>query len=175
MKEHGDSSGHSRSRNPKRSRGLRYPRKTTVTLARPKTIHRVVHKYADRRARIGLRAAADRGIAILTWRYNRPRSRRLGWRPRPMIKWSCTVTPSGFAALIMSRVTAMSAFEGVGSPEGWLCTMSMLARPGSGQFEGSSQVGLYISRLLRSRKLLEKPCSSFSLLTLWRPSRSVPS
>ena len=136
MKEHGDSSGHSRSRNPKRSRGLRYPRKTTVTLARPKTIHRVVHKHADRRARIGLRVAADRRIAMLTWRYNRPRSRRLVCRPRPMIRWSCTVTPSGFAALIMSRVTAMSAFDGVGSPEGWLCTISMVGEVGGGEFGG---------------------------------------
>jgi hypothetical protein len=32
------------------------------------------------------------------------------------------VTPRGFAALMISRVTAMSAFDGVGSPEGWLCT-----------------------------------------------------
>src|SRR5690349_9039806 len=29
-----------------------------------------------------------------------------------MIRWSCTVTPSGVPALTMSLVTAMSAFEG---------------------------------------------------------------
>src|SRR5205814_399357 len=51
--EPGDSSGRPRPRNPKTSRGLRYPRKTTVTLARLKTIHRVVHKHA-----IGARESA---------------------------------------------------------------------------------------------------------------------
>src|SRR5258707_5389249 len=108
--EPGDSSGRPRRRNPKTSRGLRYPRKTTVTLARLQTIHRVVHKHADRRARIGPRAAADRGIAMLTWRYNRPRSRRLVWQPRPMIKWPCTVIPRGFASLVILRLTVVSAF-----------------------------------------------------------------
>jgi hypothetical protein len=37
------------------------------------------------------------------------------------------VTLSAAAALTMSLVTAMSAFEGVGSPEGWLCTITILA------------------------------------------------
>jgi hypothetical protein len=31
-----------------------------------------------------------------------------------MMMWSCTATPSGLAALTMSFVTAMSAFEGGG-------------------------------------------------------------
>ncbi len=54
-------------------------------------------------------------------------SRRLVWRPRPIMTWSCTVTPSEAATLTMSRVTWMSAFDGVGSPEGWLCTRIMFA------------------------------------------------
>jgi hypothetical protein len=60
-----------------------------------------------------------------------PMSRRLVWRPRPMMTWSWMVTPSGAAALTMSRVTAMSAFDGVGSPEGWLCTRMRAEAPSS--------------------------------------------
>src|SRR4051794_34695356 len=36
--------------------------------------------------------------------------------------WSCTAMPSGFATSMMDCVIWMSAREGVGSPEGWLCT-----------------------------------------------------
>ena len=39
-----------------------------------------------------------------------------------MMTWSCKTTPSGAAAFLMSWVTAMSALDGVGLPEGWLCT-----------------------------------------------------
>ena len=58
-------------------------------------------------------------------------SLRLVWRPRPMITWSWTVTPSGLAALMMSLVTAMSALDGVGSPDGWLCTRINADAPSS--------------------------------------------
>src|SRR5215471_13365700 len=51
-----------------------------------------------------------------------PKSRTLIWPWRPMMMWSCNATPSGAAAFLMSLVTAMSALEGVGSPEGWLWT-----------------------------------------------------
>src|SRR5215469_1799180 len=47
-----------------------------------------------------------------------PSSRRLAWRPRPIIRWSYTVIPSGAAILMMSFVTLMSKPDGVGSPEG---------------------------------------------------------
>jgi hypothetical protein len=46
-----------------------------------------------------------------------PRLFMLVWRP-----WSCSVTPKSAAAFTTSRVASMSAFDGVGSPEGWLCT-----------------------------------------------------
>ena len=41
------------------------------------------------------------------------------------------VTPSDPAALTMSLVTAMSALEEVGSPEGWLCTRNSAEAPSS--------------------------------------------
>ena len=47
-----------------------------------------------------------------------PSSRRLVWRLRPMITWSCNTAPRGAAAFLMSWVTWISAFDGVGSPEG---------------------------------------------------------
>lgn len=39
--------------------------------------------------------------------------------------WSWTRTPSGLAAATICRVISMSARDGVGSPEGWLCTSTM--------------------------------------------------
>src|ERR1700756_5148105 len=36
--------------------------------------------------------------------------------------WSCTAMPSGRATSTIALVISMSAREGVGSPEGWLCT-----------------------------------------------------
>jgi hypothetical protein len=35
--------------------------------------------------------------------------------------WSCTTIPKGFATSMIDCVIWMSAREGVGSPEGWLC------------------------------------------------------
>jgi len=49
---------------------------------------------------------------------DRPRSRRLVYRPRPMIKWSSTRIPSSCPAAIKSRVSATSSGDGSGSPEG---------------------------------------------------------
>lgn len=46
----------------------------------------------------------------------------LTWPLLPMITWSCTEMPSGFAVSIIVFVISMSAREGVGSPEGWLWT-----------------------------------------------------
>jgi hypothetical protein len=46
------------------------------------------------------------------------------WLLRPMMTWSCNT--SGAAAFLMSWVTVMSAFDGIGSPEGWLCTITIL-------------------------------------------------
>jgi hypothetical protein len=40
----------------------------------------------------------------------------------PTMMWSCTEIPSGVAMSTIARVIWMSACEGVGSPEGWLCT-----------------------------------------------------
>src|SRR5262249_23690129 len=60
-----------------------------------------------------------------------PKSRRLIWPWRPMMMWSCNATPSGAAAFLMSLVTAMSALEGVGSPEGWLWTRISAEAPRS--------------------------------------------
>lgn len=38
----------------------------------------------------------------------------------PMMMWSWTVMPSGFATSMIWRVICTSAFDGDGSPEGWL-------------------------------------------------------
>jgi len=40
----------------------------------------------------------------------------------PTMMWSCMAMPSGLAISTMAFVIWMSACEGVGSPEGWLCT-----------------------------------------------------
>jgi hypothetical protein len=40
----------------------------------------------------------------------------------PTMMWSCTEMPSGFATSTICWVIWMSARDGVGSPEGWLCT-----------------------------------------------------
>src|SRR5690606_38392255 len=42
---------------------------------------------------------------------------------RPTTRWSCTAISSARAASTTCRVIWMSARDGVGSPEGWLCTM----------------------------------------------------
>jgi hypothetical protein len=40
----------------------------------------------------------------------------------PTMMWSCTAMPSGRATSTIASVIWMSAREGVGSPEGCLCT-----------------------------------------------------
>src|SRR5690606_4762962 len=46
----------------------------------------------------------------------------------PMMMWSWTVMPRGFATSMIWRVICTSAVEGAGSPEGWLWTrMSAVA------------------------------------------------
>ncbi len=40
----------------------------------------------------------------------------------PTMMWSCTEIPSGVAMSMIARVMWISACDGVGSPEGWLCT-----------------------------------------------------
>ncbi len=47
---------------------------------------------------------------------------RLAWPFLPTMMWSCTEMPSGLAMSMIALVIWMSAFDGVGSPEGWLCT-----------------------------------------------------
>src|SRR4051812_36435495 len=47
---------------------------------------------------------------------------KLAWPSLPTMMWSCTEMPRGFATSMMDCVIWMSAREGVGSPEGWLCT-----------------------------------------------------
>ena len=39
--------------------------------------------------------------------------------------WSWTRTPSGFPADTICFVISISARDGVGSPEGWLCTSTI--------------------------------------------------
>src|SRR5581483_11004858 len=51
-----------------------------------------------------------------------PRSLRLTHRPWPITRWSSTSMSSSLPAATISRVTATSSGEGVGSPLGWLCT-----------------------------------------------------
>src|SRR5215510_14033689 len=55
----------------------------------------------------------------------RPSPRKLAWPFLPTTMWSWTTTPSGLPALTICFVISISAFEGVGSPEGWLCTSTM--------------------------------------------------
>jgi hypothetical protein len=44
----------------------------------------------------------------------------------PRMMWSCTEIPGGFATSSMTLVISISAREGVGSPEGRLCTSLLL-------------------------------------------------
>ncbi len=46
----------------------------------------------------------------------------------PTMMWSCTEMPSGAAMSMMALVIWMSACEGVGSPEGWLCINTLEGR-----------------------------------------------
>jgi hypothetical protein len=48
-----------------------------------------------------------------------------------MMMWSCTSTPSLSPAWMIFLVMSMSAMEGVGSPEGWLCTRMMAVEASS--------------------------------------------
>ena len=57
--------------------------------------------------------------------------RREQWPLRPMMMWSCRLTPTVFSALRTSRVSAMSSREGEGSPVGWLCAMMRAEAPSS--------------------------------------------
>ena len=47
---------------------------------------------------------------------------RLAWPSLPTMMWSCTEMPSGLAISTIDCVIWMSARDGVGSPDGWLCT-----------------------------------------------------
>src|SRR5262245_21933246 len=58
-------------------------------------------------------------------RYSSLSSRKLAWPPRPTMTWSCTAMPSGRAISIRDCVIWMSVRDGVGSPDGWLCTRMM--------------------------------------------------
>jgi hypothetical protein len=46
---------------------------------------------------------------------------RLACPSLPTMRWSCTAIPSGLAISTIAFVISMSAREGDGSPEGWLC------------------------------------------------------
>ena len=50
--------------------------------------------------------------------YNSPSLRKLSSRDLPMIRWSWTAIPMTSPAATMRAVMAISACEGVGSPEG---------------------------------------------------------
>jgi|GEM_PF-6144723 len=50
--------------------------------------------------------------------YSSPSARKLASISRPMMMWSCTFTPSGFALSAIFLVISISAREGVGSPLG---------------------------------------------------------
>ena len=58
-----------------------------------------------------------------------PRSRRLVWRLRPMMTWSCSTTPSGAAAFLMSWVTACRPWTGSGRPRDGCAPGSAPRRP----------------------------------------------
>ena len=47
---------------------------------------------------------------------------QVAWPSLPTMMWSCTEMPSGLAISWIDCVIWMSARDGVGSPEGWLCT-----------------------------------------------------
>ena len=48
------------------------------------------------------------------------------WPCRPTMMWSWIFTPSGAAIEMISSVIFTSCVDGVGSPEGWLCTRRSL-------------------------------------------------
>ena len=54
-----------------------------------------------------------------------PRRFRESQRPWPMMRWSSSSISSSCPAATISTVSATSAAEGVGSPEGWLWTATM--------------------------------------------------
>ena len=60
-------------------------------------------------------ARATAGIAEAS---RNPISRRLVCAPRPIMRWSCMAIPIAFAAWNICTVRAMSAPDGVGSPDG---------------------------------------------------------
>jgi len=67
-----------------------------------------------------------------------PSALRLAGSPRPTMMWSWIAMPSGEAARAISRVISTSARDGVGSPEGWLCTrISAVAPTSSARFTTS--------------------------------------
>ena len=51
--------------------------------------------------------------------YSSPAVLKLVSPDLPITTWSCTEIPSFSPAATISRVISMSAFEGVGSPDGW--------------------------------------------------------
>lgn len=63
--------------------------------------------------------------------HNNPRLLKLAGPSRLMIRWSCRAMPSLDAASWTSFVTAISAFDGVASPDGWLWTRMMAVAPSS--------------------------------------------
>ena len=54
--------------------------------------------------------------------YSSPRLLKLAWPLRPITRWSWIEIPSAPAAVLTSRVISMSSRDGLGSPEGWLCS-----------------------------------------------------
>lgn len=57
-------------------------------------------------------------VVIKGARHSNPKLLKLSARSRPMTRWSWTLTPMAVAAATISRVMAMSAAEGLGSPLG---------------------------------------------------------
>lgn len=56
---------------------------------------------------------------------------KLAWPSRPTMMWSCTTMPIAFATAMILRVMVLSAWLGVGSPDGWstvptCCTSSAI-------------------------------------------------
>src|SRR5215472_13118073 len=91
-----------------------------------------------------------------------------------MIRWSCNATPSGAAAFLISLVTAMSALDGVGSPEGWLCTITILTPMAAAGLLAISWFGWDIRVLSVSPYLPRDPANSPLLITPCLPPRSGP-
>src|SRR5919107_993042 len=66
-------------------------------------------------------------VVPLCYPLGKPNSSRFkeSQRPWPMMRWSSSSISSSFPAATISTVSATSAADGVGSPEGWLWTATM--------------------------------------------------